>query len=140
VINGVFWWTRRGAPWRGLPTFYGNWKTAYSRHRRWSGDRTWVKILDRLRAGCDVDEGSQWTVGASSSTVRAYQHAGPARAMRCSPPGGRPWSSSGTSNYSTGSPCSGGLGSRGRLSRHGSGAGNAPLEGLNNRERTDALT
>jgi transposase len=79
VINGVFWRTRTGAPWRDLPTSYGNWKTVYSRHRRWSGDGTWAKILDRLRAGCDVDEGSQWTVGADSSTVRAHQHAAGAR-------------------------------------------------------------
>jgi len=79
VINGVFWRTRTGAPWRDLPTSCGNWKTVYSRHRRWSGDDTWVKILDRLRAGCDVDEGSQWTVGADSSTVRAHQHAAGAR-------------------------------------------------------------
>lgn len=75
MINGVFWRTRTGAaPWRDLRTSYGNWKTVYSRHRRWSGDGKWVKILDRLRTGCDVDEGSQWTVGADSSTVRAHQH------------------------------------------------------------------
>jgi transposase len=69
VINGLFWRTRTGAPWRDLPTSYGNWKTVYSRHRRWSGDGAWVKILDRPRAGCDVDKGSQWTVGADSPAV-----------------------------------------------------------------------
>jgi len=83
LINGVFWRTRTGAPWRDLPTSYGNWKTVYSRHRRWSGDGTWAKILDRLRAGCDMNEGSEWTVGADSSTVRAHQHAAGAR---CEPP------------------------------------------------------
>jgi transposase len=79
VINGVLWRTRTGAPWRDLPASYGNWKTVYSRHRRWSGDGTWTKILDQLRAGCDLDEGSEWTVGADSSTVRAHQHAAGAR-------------------------------------------------------------
>jgi transposase len=27
VINGVFWRTRTGTPWRDLPGCYGNWKT-----------------------------------------------------------------------------------------------------------------
>jgi transposase len=79
VINGVLWRTRTGAPWRDLPMSYGNWKTVYSRHRRWSGDGTWAMILDRLRAGCDMDEGSEWTVGADSSAIRAHQHAAGAR-------------------------------------------------------------
>jgi hypothetical protein len=36
-------------------------------------------ILDRLRAGCDGDDGSEWTVGIDSSVVRAHQHAAGAR-------------------------------------------------------------
>jgi hypothetical protein len=36
-------------------------------------------ILDQLRAGCDVGEGTEWTVGADSSVVRAHQHAAGAR-------------------------------------------------------------
>jgi transposase len=79
VINGVLWRTRTGAPWRDLPSSYGNWKTVYSRHRRWSGDGTWVTILDGLRAGADLGEGSQWTVGADATVVRGHQHAAGAR-------------------------------------------------------------
>ena len=51
VIDGILFRTRAGCPWRDLPGEYGNWKTAYNRHRRWSGDGTWEKILARLRAG-----------------------------------------------------------------------------------------
>jgi hypothetical protein len=51
----------------------------YSRHRRWSGDGTWEEVLDRLRAGCDEDQGSGWTVGVDSTVVRAHQHAAGAR-------------------------------------------------------------
>ena len=79
MINGVLWRTRTGAPWRDVPTSYGNWKGLYSRHRRWSGDGTWEVILDRLRAGCDEGDGPQWTVGVDSSVVRAHQHAAGAR-------------------------------------------------------------
>ena len=79
VINGVFFRTRAGCPWRDLPAGYGNLKTVYNRHRRWSGDGTWEKILDGLRAGCDQAEGKVWTVAADATVVRAHQHAAGAR-------------------------------------------------------------
>ena len=34
VINGIFFRTRAGCPWRDLPEEFGNWKTLYNRHRR----------------------------------------------------------------------------------------------------------
>src|SRR5512142_547479 len=74
VLNGVFWRTRTGAPWRDLPTEYGNWKTVYQRHRRWAGDGTWERILDGLRVGCDQDEGADWAVAVDFPVVRAHQH------------------------------------------------------------------
>src|SRR6516162_450276 len=83
AVNGILFRTRTGCPWRDLPGGYGNWKTVYNRHRRWSLDGTWEKILDRLRAGCDEVEGKDWTVSADSTVVRAYQHA--ARARRTLP-------------------------------------------------------
>ncbi len=57
VMDGIFFRTRAGCPWRDLPERFGNWKTVYNRHRRWSGDGTWEKILDHLRAGCDEAAG-----------------------------------------------------------------------------------
>jgi transposase len=79
IVDGVLWRTRTGAPWRDVPASYGNWKSVYSRHRRWSGDGTWEKVLDQLRTGCDQGEGREWTVGIDSSVVRAHQHAAGAR-------------------------------------------------------------
>ncbi len=79
MVNGVLWRTRTGAPWRDLPPVYGNWKTVYSRHRRWSGDGTWERILNGLRAGCDREEAAEWTVGMDATVVRAHQHAAGAR-------------------------------------------------------------
>lgn len=58
---------------------YGNWKTAYNRHRRWAADGTWVKVLDGLRVGADEGTGPEWTVGVDSAVVRAHQHAAGAR-------------------------------------------------------------
>jgi len=79
VINGVFFRTRSGTAWRDLPPVYGNWKTVYNRHYRWSMDGTWENVLDRLRAGCDEAEGADWTVSADSTVTRAHQHAAGAR-------------------------------------------------------------
>ena len=79
VIDGVFHRVRVGCPWRDLPVQYGNWKTVYNRHRRWSGDGTWERVLDALRAGCDQQEGKDWAVAIDSTVVRAHQHAAGAR-------------------------------------------------------------
>ena len=79
VIDGIFHRTRTGDPWRDLPERFGNWKTVYNRHRRWSGDGTWEMILDRLRAGCDAAAGPGWMVAVDATVVRAHQHAAGAR-------------------------------------------------------------
>ena len=78
VVNGVLWRTRTGAPWRDLPVSYGNWKTVYSRLRRWSGDGTWEGILEELRAGCDGEQSGEWVVGVDSTVVRASARCGSA--------------------------------------------------------------
>jgi transposase len=79
VINGILFRTRTGCPWRDLPAGFGNWNTVYGRHRRWSLDGTWEKVLDALRAGCDEADGRDWAVSADSAVVRAHQHAAGAR-------------------------------------------------------------
>ena len=73
VINGVFFQTRTGTPWRDLPACYGNWKTVYNRHRRWSTDGTWVEVLAELRRGSDGGDGPEWTLSVDSSAARAHR-------------------------------------------------------------------
>jgi transposase len=79
VLDGILFRTRAGCPWRDLPERYGNWKTVYGRHRRWSGDGTWEKVLAALQAGCGEAERPAWTVAADATVVRAHQHAAGAR-------------------------------------------------------------
>lgn len=80
VVNAVMWRTRTGSPWRDLPPVYGRWKTVYNRHRRWSGDGTWIKVLDGLRVGADLDAGAgEWVVGVDAAVIRAHHHAAGAR-------------------------------------------------------------
>ncbi len=78
VVNGVLWRTRTGSPWRDLPVDYGRWKTVYNRHRRWSADGTWARVLHQLQRGCDVDE-ERWVVAVDSTVVRAHHDAAGAR-------------------------------------------------------------
>ncbi len=82
VINGVLWRSRSGCPWRDVPADFGNWKTVYNRHRRWSADGTWERVLDELRRGADHEEPGGWTVGVDAGVVRAHQHAAGARYQR----------------------------------------------------------
>lgn len=79
VINGILHRVRTGCPWRDLPERFGPYQTAYGRHRRWSGDGTWERILEVLQAGCDRAEGAAWSVAVDSTVVRAHQHAAGAR-------------------------------------------------------------
>ncbi len=75
VVDGVLWRTRAVAAWRELPACYGNWKTVYNRHRRWSGDGTWPVVLSSLRTDCDKTETDEWVVGVDATVIRARHHA-----------------------------------------------------------------
>lgn len=47
-INGVFWILRTGAPWRDLPSEYGDWKNTHRRFSRWRDKGIWGKLLEML--------------------------------------------------------------------------------------------
>jgi transposase len=53
VINGVLFRARMGVPWPDLPDRYGPWQTGYERHRRWSADGTWRRILPGVQIEAD---------------------------------------------------------------------------------------
>lgn len=82
VVNGVLFRTRTGIPWRDLPERYGPWQTVYERHRRWSADGTWARVLQELQTGSDASalgpDGS-WSVSIDSTSCRAHPHAAGAR-------------------------------------------------------------
>nr|WP_246250097.1 IS5 family transposase [Actinomadura litoris] len=56
VINGILFRARTGVPWPDLPERFGNWKSVYDRHRRWSADGTWQRILSALQIEADADD------------------------------------------------------------------------------------
>lgn len=70
---------RTGVQWRDLPERYGPWKTVHERHRRWSADGTWERLLQRVQAEADAAGVVDWDVSVDSTSVRAHQHAAGAR-------------------------------------------------------------
>jgi len=44
-INAVFWILRTGAPWRDLPSSYGNWSGVNRRFCRWRDKGVWENIF-----------------------------------------------------------------------------------------------
>ncbi|MER6129251.1 IS5 family transposase [Streptomyces sp. NPDC001795] len=90
VINGILFRQRTGLPWRDLPPRFGKWKTVHDRHRRWSADGTWERILQAVQADADTEGRIDWSlVGVDSTVCRAHQHAAGARKKAPRKPGKR---------------------------------------------------
>ncbi|GAA2126425.1 hypothetical protein GCM10009759_78800 [Kitasatospora saccharophila] len=79
VIDGILHRVRTGVHWRDLPERFGPWKTVYERHRLWSADGTWERLLQRIQAAADAAGEIDWDVSVDSTIVRAHQHAAGAR-------------------------------------------------------------
>jgi len=68
--NSVFWILRTGAPWRDLPSNYGNWGTAHRRFCRWRDKGIWENIF---LAVIGEDE-CEWLI-IDASFVKAHKDA-----------------------------------------------------------------
>lgn len=80
TLEGIAWRFRTGSPWRDLPAHFGAWQSVWERHRRWSTDGTYQRMLDAVRAGRpDGDDETLNLISVDSTSVRAHQHAAGAR-------------------------------------------------------------
>lgn len=75
VVEGIIYRLRTGIAWRDLPEEFGPHQTASKRHRRFSRDGVWDKVLARLIAEADAAGEVDWTVSVDSTINRAHQHA-----------------------------------------------------------------
>jgi transposase len=75
VIDGILHRVRTGVQGRDLPERFGPWKTVYERHRLWSADGTWERLLQQVQAAADGAGEIDWDVSVDSAIVRAHQHA-----------------------------------------------------------------
>nr|WP_233414814.1 IS5 family transposase [Streptomyces sp. N35] len=79
VIDGILHRVRTGVQWRDLPERFGPWKTVYERHRLWSADGTWERLLQQVQAAADAAGEIDWDISVDSTIVRAHQNAAGAR-------------------------------------------------------------
>lgn len=75
VVEGIIYRYRCGLPWRDVPAAFGPWQTLWKRHRRYSGDGVWDRILAALLAEADGRDLVDWKVSIDSTVNRAHQHA-----------------------------------------------------------------
>ena len=73
-INGVFWILRTGAPWRDLPSDYGDWKNVHRRFCRWRDRGIWEKLLEIVTREIDYE----WLM-IDASHIKVHHHGTGAR-------------------------------------------------------------
>jgi transposase len=73
-INAVFWILRTGAPWRDLPSAYGDWKNTHRRFCRWRDKGVWEGLLEHL-----IDNPEFELLMIDASHVKVHPHGAGAR-------------------------------------------------------------
>ena len=79
VLDGIFWVTRTGAPWRDLPEELGKWNSIYQQFRRWSLSGLWDLLLDALAGSGAAPKTVQMI---DSTVIRAHHQAAGAKGGR----------------------------------------------------------
>ncbi len=51
----MLWLLRTGCPWRDLPARFPNWRSVYTRWRRWVRSRLWARVLAAPAADHDPE-------------------------------------------------------------------------------------
>ncbi|MPY31527.1 IS5 family transposase [Streptomyces adustus] len=67
MIDGIVHRVRTGVQWRDLPERFGPWKTVYERHRLWSADGTWERLLQQVQAAADAAGDIDWGISVDST-------------------------------------------------------------------------
>lgn len=75
MVEGIIYRLRTGIAWRDLPPEFGPHQTVSKRHRRFSRDGTWDRVLAHLVGCADAAGELDWTVSVDSTINRAHQHA-----------------------------------------------------------------
>jgi len=76
VLDGIFWISRTGSPWRDLPEEFGKWSSVYRQFRRWTLAGLWEDIMDALNQSGAVPDALQMI---DSTVVRAHHQAAGAK-------------------------------------------------------------
>ena len=84
-VEAVLWVARTGAPWRDLPSGFGNWNSVFRRFRRWAQKGVFVSIFEALSGDPDFEY-----VMIDGTIIRVHQHgAGAKGGLKIRPSAGR---------------------------------------------------
>ncbi|MFF0938778.1 transposase [Kocuria sp. CPCC 205316] len=75
VVEGILFRYRWEIAWREVPEEFGPWQTVWKRHRRYSADGTWDRILAALLTDADKVGLIDWAVSVNPTINQAHQHA-----------------------------------------------------------------
>jgi transposase len=76
TLDGIFWVTRTGAPWRDLPEELGKWNSVYKQFLRWSRSGLWDFLLEALG---DSGAAPKTVQMIDSTVIRAHHQAAGAK-------------------------------------------------------------
>lgn len=77
TLDGILWVLHTGAPWRDLPTRYGDWRSVFDRFNRWRKSGVWDTVLAALqRQADDAGQIDRDLFCADGTTIRAHRCAG----------------------------------------------------------------
>lgn len=76
TLDGIFWVTRTGAPWRDLPEELGKWNSVYRQFLRWSRVGLWDFLLEAL---ADCGAAPKTVQMIDSTMIRAHHQAAGAK-------------------------------------------------------------
>lgn len=80
TLEGIIWRFRTGSPWRDLPAAFGAYQSVWQRHRLWSTDGTYERMVAAVRRQAKLEgEELEAILSIDSTIVRAHQHAAGAR-------------------------------------------------------------
>ena len=68
-LEAVLWINRTGAPWRDLPTRFGQWHRVYVRYNRWAHKGVWERVFEALAASADIE-----ILHIDGTIARVHQH------------------------------------------------------------------
>ena len=89
VLNAILYVAEQGCKWRGLPKYFGNWHTIYTRMNRWAKNG----VLDRVFAALQQRQIIQVRVEAvslDSTAVKVHPDGTGARKKTARKPSGNP--------------------------------------------------
>lgn len=79
LLNGIFFRTRTGCPWRDIPEYYGPFHRIYDLYATFAKNGTWHTILFQLLSTDTLGYDPLETISIDSTIIRGHLHAAGAR-------------------------------------------------------------